>query len=100
VQAFDAHGFRPPCAWYLNDEANVAFARKTPNGGRILQPVLFVNGDLDAINTIKGNRYGDAMRATCPDLTVRSLHGAHWLPLECKAELTQAIRNWLRKKKL
>jgi pimeloyl-ACP methyl ester carboxylesterase len=98
VQAFNAHGFRPPCAWYLNDDANVAYARKAPNGGRISQPVLFVNGDLDAINTIEGNHYGDPMRAACPDLTVTSLHGAHWLPLECKAELIQAIRTWLRTK--
>ena len=53
VQSFNAHGFRPPCAWYLNDHANIAFARKAPHGGRISQPVLFVNGDLDAINTIE-----------------------------------------------
>jgi len=100
VQAFNTHGFRPPCAWYLNDDANIAYARKAPHGGRISQPVLFVNGDLDAINTIEGNHYGDPMRATCPDLTVTSLRGAHWLPLECKAELIQAIRNWLLNRKL
>ena len=100
VQAFNTHGFRPPCAWYLNDDANIAFARKAPHAGRISQPVLFVNGDLDAINTIEGNHYGDPMRATCPDLTVTSLWGAHWLPLECKAELIQAIRNWLLNRKL
>ncbi len=100
VQAFNAHGFRPPCAWYLNDDANIAYARRAPHGGRISQPVLFVNGDLDAINTIEGNHYGDPMRATCPDLTVTSLDGAHWLPLECKAELIQAIRTWLQSKTL
>ncbi len=100
LQAFNAHGFHPPCAWYLNDDANIAFARMAPHGGRISQPVLFVNGELDAINTIEGNHYGDPMRATCPDLTVTNLRGAHWLPLECKAELIQAIRTWLRSKKL
>jgi hypothetical protein len=47
-----------------------------------------------------GNHYGDPMRATCPDLAVTSLRGAHWLPLECKAELIQAIRTWLQSKKL
>jgi hypothetical protein len=54
-----ANGFRPACAWYLNDDANVAYAC----GGRISQPVLFVNGELDEVNTIDGNRYGDLMRA-------------------------------------
>ena len=100
VRAFEARGFRPPCSWYLNDEANIAYAHKAPDDGRISQPVLFVNGDLDAINTIEGNRSGDPMRAACPDLTVASLHGAHWLPLECKEALVQAIGTWLQNKTL
>jgi hypothetical protein len=100
VQTFKAHGFRAPCAWYLNDDANVAYARKAPNSGRISQPVLFVNGDLDQINTITGNRLGDPMRAACTDLTVMSLSGAHWLPVERKAELIGTIRTWLGAKNL
>ncbi len=100
VQAFKAHGFRAPCAWYLNDDANIAYARKAPNGGRLSQPVLFVNGDLDQICSITGNRHGDPMRAACADLTVTSLPAGHWLPLERKAELVQAIRTWLQTKNL
>ena len=100
MQAFQAHGFQPPCAWYLNDDANITYAHKAPNGGHLIRPVFFVNGDLDAINTIKGNHYGDSMRAACSDQTVQSLPGAHWLPLECKAELVQVIRTWLQTKKL
>lgn len=100
VQSYRAHGFRGPCAWYLNDDANIDYARRAPNGGRISQPVLFVNGTLDAINTIIGNRSGDPMRAACADLTVTSLRGAHWLPLECKAEVVQSVRMWLQSKKL
>jgi hypothetical protein len=69
VEAFDANGFRPPCACYLNDAANIAYARRAPNGGRISLPVLFANGEYDQINTINGNRYGDPMRAACADLT-------------------------------
>ena len=100
VRAFGAHGFRAPCAWYLNDDANIAYMLGAPNGGRISQPVLFVNGDYDQMNNIKGNGYGDPMRAACADLTLTSLAGAHWLPLECKAELTRAIRSWLQANKL
>ncbi len=100
VQAFKAHGFRAPCAWYLNDDANIAYARKAPNGGRLSLPVLFVNGDYDQMNSINGNRYSDPMRAACADLTVTHLPGAHWLPLERKAELVQAIRAWLQTKNL
>jgi len=100
VRSFDARGFRPPCAWYLNDDANIAYARKALNSGRILQPVLFINGDFDQSNNINGNRSGDPMRAACADLTVTSLPGAHWLPVECKAELVQAIQAWLQIKQL
>jgi pimeloyl-ACP methyl ester carboxylesterase len=89
----------PPCAWYLNDDANIAYARKAPNG-RLLQPVLFVNGDLDQICSINGNRQGDPMRAACTDLIVVSIPAGHWLPLERKAEHIQAIRSWLRSNNL
>nr|WP_221382942.1 alpha/beta hydrolase [Actinoplanes polyasparticus] len=96
VQAFATQGFGPSCAWYANDEANLAYAREAPDGGRLSQPVLFVNGEWDLICSITGNRQGDPMRAACADLTEASLSAGHWLPLERKAELTQAIRTWLR----
>jgi pimeloyl-ACP methyl ester carboxylesterase len=100
VRAFEATGFRPSCAWYLNDDAAIAYARTAPNGGRLSQPVLYVNGDFDQVCTINGNCQGDPMRAACEDLTVTSLPAGHWLPLERKAEHIQAIRTWLQSKKL
>lgn len=96
VRAFDVHGFGPPCAWYLNDEANVAFARRAPRGGRLAQPVLFIDGDYDQVCRIAGNRQGDPMRAACEDLTVTSLPAGHWLPLERTAEHIEVIRSWLQ----
>lgn len=100
VKAFSIHGFRTSNAWYLNDDANIAYARQAPDGGRLSQPVLYVNGDWDVICSIEGNRQGDPMRAACADLTVTSLPAGHWLPLERKAEHIQAIRAWIEAKKL
>ena len=100
VQSFQADGFRPSCAWYLNDDANIAYAGKAPAGGRISQPVLFVNGEFDQICNIIGNRQGDPMRAACPDLTLASLPAGHWMPLERKSELIDTIRTWLQSKML
>jgi pimeloyl-ACP methyl ester carboxylesterase len=100
IGSFRTHGFRPACAWYLNDEANIAYARKAPHGGRLAQPVLFVNGDFDQICSIVGNRQGDPMRAACADLTVTSMPAGHWLPLECKARHIEVIRDWLNSRKL
>jgi pimeloyl-ACP methyl ester carboxylesterase len=100
TQAFKAHGFGPPCAWYLNDDANIAYARTAPDGGRLSQPVLYINGDRDAICSITGNRQGDPMRAACADLTVTNVPAGHWLPLERKADHIEAIRTWLQSKGL
>jgi len=100
VQKFKIRGFRPACAWYLNDEANIAYALRAPNGGRLSQPVLFVNGEFDQICSITGNRQGDPMRAACADLTVTTMPAGHWLPLECKAQHIEAIHAWLRSKNL
>jgi len=47
VDAFRVTGFRPGNAWYLNDDANIAYARTAPDGGRLAQPALFVNGEFD-----------------------------------------------------
>jgi pimeloyl-ACP methyl ester carboxylesterase len=100
VEAFRAHGFRPANAWYLNDTANIAYAHAAPNGGRLHQPVLFVNGEWDGICDITRSRLGEPMRSTCQDLSVTNLASGHWLPLERKSELVQAIRSWLKTKEL
>lgn len=100
VQTFERHGFRPGCAWYLNDAAAIAYARTALDGGRLSQPVLFVNGDFDQICTIVGNQLGDPMRAACHDLTVVRMPAGHWLPLERKQDHIEAVRAWLRAKDL
>jgi pimeloyl-ACP methyl ester carboxylesterase len=98
VEDYQPHGFRPGNAWYLNDAANIAYAKSAPDDGRLTQPVLFVNGDWDSICDISRGRLGDPMRATCKDLTVTSLPSGHWLPLERKSELSDAIKTWLKAK--
>jgi pimeloyl-ACP methyl ester carboxylesterase len=100
VEAFRAHGFRPANAWYLNDTANIAYAHAAPDGGRLHQPVLFVNGEWDGICDVTRSRLGEPMRSTCQDLSVTNLASGHWLPLERKSELVQAIRSWLKTKEL
>ena len=100
VHAFQPRGFRPANAWYLNDDANIAYALAAPGGGRLRQPVLYINGSMDPICDIGRSRLGDPMRAACCDLTVVELAAGHWLPLESKAEVTAAIEAWLAQKGL
>ena len=100
VDAFAGRGFRPACAWYLNDGANTAYGQAAPDGGVLRQPVLFLNGDWDPICDITRNRLGDPMRRACPDLSMTNLQAGHWLPLERKTETIQAMRSWLATKGL
>ncbi|MGA3228181.1 MAG: alpha/beta hydrolase [Acidobacteriaceae bacterium] len=100
VEAFRITGFRPGNSWYLNDRANIAYAHEVPDGGRLRQSVLFINGDFDGLCDITHNRFGEPMRNACQDLTVTSLPSGHWLPLERKAEVIEAMRSWLKTKAL
>jgi pimeloyl-ACP methyl ester carboxylesterase len=100
VEAFRITGFRPGNSWYLNDSANIAYARAAPDAGRLRQPVLFINGELDGLCDITHNRFGEPMRSACPDLTVTNLPSGHWLPLERKAEVNEAMRSWVKTKAL
>jgi pimeloyl-ACP methyl ester carboxylesterase len=100
VDSFRANGFRPSNSWYLNDAANVAYAHAAPDGGQLRQPVLFINGEFDGLCDITRNRSGEAMRSACDDLTVLNLPSGHWLPLERKADVTEALRSWLKTKAL
>jgi pimeloyl-ACP methyl ester carboxylesterase len=100
IESFRVRGFRSGNAWYLNDTANIAYAHAAPAGGRLRQPVLFVNGEYDGICDITRSRLGKPMQRACGDLSVTSLPAGHWLPLESKSELVQAIRTWLATKRL
>jgi pimeloyl-ACP methyl ester carboxylesterase len=100
VDAFRVTGFRPANAWYLNDSANIAYAHSAPDDGRLHQPVLFVNGDLDGLCDVDQSRVGDPMRQACPSLSVAHQPAGHWLPLERKLELAEDIRSWARVNRL
>jgi pimeloyl-ACP methyl ester carboxylesterase len=100
VEAFRVTGFQPGNSWYLNDSANITYAFAAPDGGRLHQPVLFLNGEFDGLCDIIHSRFGEPMRDACQDLSITNLPSGHWLPLERKAEVIQAIHSWLKTKRL
>jgi pimeloyl-ACP methyl ester carboxylesterase len=100
VEAFCVTGFQPGNSWYLNDDANIAYAHAALDDGQLRQPVLFINGDLDGLCDITHNRLGEPMRNACQDLSIATLRSGHWLPLERKADVIQAIHFWLMTKEL
>jgi hypothetical protein len=40
------------------------------------------------------------MHSACQDLSVTNLPSGHWLPLERKTDVIQAVRSWIKTKGL
>ncbi len=95
VAAFQPRGFRPAHSWYLNDAANIGYLQTAPDKGHLKQPVLFINGTWDVICDITRSALGAPMQRACKNLSVTNLAGGHWLPVERKGEIVEAMRAWL-----
>lgn len=98
VAAFTATGFSGADAWYMNDEANLAYAAKAPNFGRISLPVLFFHATWDTVCDTVHSRFADPMRADCADLTEVTIEGGHELQIERSDEVNSRIAKWLVEK--
>jgi pimeloyl-ACP methyl ester carboxylesterase len=96
VAAFKKTGFRPANSYYLNDDANIAYAKTAVNNGKLSVPVLYVNDEYEPFSNINLSKVGDPMRKACSNLTVIDQPSGHWVTLERKAELTDTIRSWLK----
>ena len=93
-------GFSGPCAWYLNDVANLAFAAEAPEFGRLSLPVLFLHAEWDPVCDTAFGRLAEPMREDCSDLTEVRIPAGHMLMLEKPDEVNQAISHWVAERKL
>ncbi|MFI7601884.1 alpha/beta hydrolase [Actinoplanes sp. NPDC049681] len=98
VAGLAAHGFRGPCSWYLNDEANAAYAARA--AAELRMPVLFVHAAWDTICETRHSRLAEPMRAACADLTEVTIEAGHEVMLERPAEVNDAIGAWLATRRL
>lgn len=96
VAAFKKTGFRSCDSYYLNDDANIAYAKAAVNNGELSLPVLFINDEYEPFSNINLSKVGDPMRRACSNLTVIDLPTGHWVPLERKGELTEGIHSWVK----
>jgi len=95
VTAFQTTGFSGADAWYLNDEANAAYAATAPNFGRLQMPVLFIHAAWDVVCETMHSRLADPMRADCANLIEATIEGGHTLTLERPVEVNAALTQWL-----
>jgi pimeloyl-ACP methyl ester carboxylesterase len=98
VEHFTAAGWGP-CSWYVNDEANLAYAARAPHR-RLEMPVLFVHAAWDGICETLRSRLADPMRAACANLTEATVDAGHEVMLQAPARTNAAIAGWLAAQRL
>ncbi|AEW99164.1 alpha/beta fold hydrolase [Streptantibioticus cattleyicolor] len=96
--SFARNGFSAPTAYYLNDEANLAYTETSVDGGRLAMPVLFIGARYDAVADTSFTRLAEPMREHCADLTEATVDTGHWAPMERPAEVNAALAGWLARK--
>ncbi|WP_102226992.1 alpha/beta hydrolase [Acidimangrovimonas sediminis] len=93
--AFMKTGFSGADAWYMNDEANIAYAAEAPNFGRLSVPALFIHATNDLVCDTTGSRLAEPMREDCESLSEMTIEGGHEIMLEQPGKVSKAISDWL-----
>lgn len=95
VAALTRNGFFGPDAWYRNHAANMAYAARAPEGGRLAMPALFLHGAFDATCETMESDLAAPMRRDCADLTEVVVQSGHWMAQEQPAAVNAALAHWL-----
>jgi len=93
--ALTRNGFAGPNAWYVNHDANAAYAARAHNGGELEMPVLFLHARYDYVCETVGSRLAEPMRRHCSDLVEHVLDCGHWMAQEKPFEVNAALMAWL-----
>jgi len=93
--ALTRNGFFGPDSWYMNHQANGAYARRSSNGGRLSMPVLFLHGAYDTVCETIASRLAEPMRRDCADLTEVVVKSGHWMAQEQPVAVNAALAKWL-----
>jgi pimeloyl-ACP methyl ester carboxylesterase len=96
VEALTRNGFFGPDSWYMNHEANLAYAEEARDGWRLKMPVLFFHGAYDYVCETLDSRLAEPMRAHCDDLTERVVESGHWMAQEKPDDVNAGLDEWLK----
>src|SRR5208337_4415126 len=99
VAALSRNGFSGPGSWYLNGEANAAYAERARAKWRLTMPTLFLHGAYDYTCETIDSRLAEPMRASCADLTESVVPSGHWMAQERPAHVNAALAGWLARKR-
>lgn len=95
ADALTANGFFGPNSYYMNTDANAAYGARSPNGGRLDMPVLFIHAAYDFVCETLTSNQAKPMRALCTKLTEATIHSGHWVAQEKADELNAALAGWI-----
>ncbi|NQW51468.1 MAG: alpha/beta hydrolase [Rhodospirillales bacterium] len=93
--ALTKNGFFGPDSWYMNHEANGAYAKRAANGGKLAMPVLFLHGAYDTTCETMTSKLAEPMRRDCADLTEVVVPSGHWMAQEQPVAVNAALAKWL-----
>jgi pimeloyl-ACP methyl ester carboxylesterase len=95
--ALKRNGFYGPDSWYVNPDANVAFAAKAKATWRLEMPVLFVHAAYDYVCETLVSDLPKPMREYCPRLTEAHVESGHWMAQEKPLAVNAALARWMAK---
>ena len=95
VTAFARSGFFGSCSFYMNHDANAAYAARAANDGVIEMPILFLTAAHDYVCETVASRLPEPMREHCRDLTEYTVNSGHWMAQEKPVDVNNALVHWL-----
>lgn len=93
--ALERNGFFGPDSWYMNPEANIAYAEAVKGQWRLEMPALFLHAAYDYVCETQDSRLAEPMRAHCADLTEAVVKSGHWMAQEQPVAVNRALARWL-----
>lgn len=98
AEALERNGFFGPDSYYMNHEANAAYAARSLNGGRLDMPVLFLAAQYDYVCETISSPAAEPMRRLCSNLDEAVIYSGHWMAQERPLEVNAALVSWLVKR--
>lgn len=95
VAALERNGFFGPDSWYMNGDANTAYAERAKTNWRLGMPILFMHGAYDYVCETIDSRLAEPMRTYCDNLTEATVLSGHWMAQEMPINVNAALAKWL-----
>ena len=93
--ALSRNGFAGPNSYYVNHEANAAYADRAVRDGVLDLPVLFLHARYDYVCETLRSGLAQPMRERCRDLAEGVVDSGHWMAQERPREVNAALLRWL-----